>query len=78
MILKAALYHIEGILTFLVAVTSYWFVHDFPEDAKFLSEEERSRVLTRLRIDQGASGSAGFKWAHIRAAFLDWKTYAFA
>lgn len=32
---------IEGLLTVIVAVFSFWMVHDFPDTARFLTPEER-------------------------------------
>jgi len=31
---------IEGLLTIVIAIVSYWVIQDFPETAKFISEEE--------------------------------------
>lgn len=41
---------LEGIATVIVAVASFFLLFDFPDTAKFLSEEERSFVLLRLRL----------------------------
>lgn len=38
---------LEGILTCLVAVAAYFFISDFPSDAKWLTETERSIVLAK-------------------------------
>ena len=32
---------IEGILTFIVAVGSFWMLYDYPDTAKFLTPAER-------------------------------------
>ncbi|KAK9262522.1 major facilitator superfamily domain-containing protein [Lipomyces tetrasporus] len=42
---------IEGLLTFVVAVPSYFLVQDYPHTAKFLTAEERAFVEYRLRHD---------------------------
>lgn len=54
-------------------------VHDFPDEAKFLDEDDRRRVLRRLAADQQASAhhehfNMKFFWESVK----DWKTYAFA
>jgi hypothetical protein len=36
----AWIFILEGLFTVLCAVASFWIVQDFPQDAKFLSEEE--------------------------------------
>ncbi len=42
---------LEGLLTVVVAVISFFFLYDFPETATFLTEEEREFVLYRLQHD---------------------------
>ncbi|KAK0647121.1 major facilitator superfamily domain-containing protein [Cercophora newfieldiana] len=67
---------IEGILTIVVAFMSFWLVHDFPDDATFLSEADRNRVLRRLALDrQSSARREEFKAAYIWSALQDWKTY---
>lgn len=44
---------LEGIVTVIVAVISKWFIVDWPETAKFISESERRILLARLKEDQG-------------------------
>ncbi|CEJ92339.1 hypothetical protein VHEMI07998 [[Torrubiella] hemipterigena] len=68
---------IEGLATVLVAILSFWMVYDFPDEAKFLSEEDRQRVLYRLSRDQQSSAkNESFKKGALMAALKDWKTYA--
>lgn len=67
---------IEGILTIVVAFMSFWLVHDFPDDATFLSEADRNRVIRRLALDkQSSARREDFKVAYIWSALQDWKTY---
>lgn len=54
-------------------------VHDFPDEARFLTDSERARVVKRLREDgQASADGEKFNISHIRQAYTDWKTYAFA
>jgi len=53
-------------------------IHDFPEDARFLNEDERLFVQQILREDQGNAGEAPFSWGHIWSAGRDWKVWLFA
>ncbi|KAF1993537.1 MFS general substrate transporter [Amniculicola lignicola CBS 123094] len=46
---------LEGLATVLIAVIAYFFIADFPEDAKWLSEAERAFVVNKLKEDQGNS-----------------------
>lgn len=39
----------------VVGIVSYWMVHDFPDRATFLSDDDRARVIRRLKEDQQAS-----------------------
>jgi len=46
---------LEGVLTCVVAIIFYFFIPSFPEDAKWLTQEERDYVKARLQVDQGKS-----------------------
>ncbi|KAI0911827.1 major facilitator superfamily domain-containing protein [Ustulina deusta] len=67
---------LEGLLTVIVAVMSFWMVHDFPDDARFLTEEDRARVIRRLRLDQQAS-SKHEEWStrYLYDGLRDWKMW---
>lgn len=67
---------IEGALTILIGIVSYRMVHDFPDNARFLSTEDRARVLLRLRKDKQSSAEhEDFRLEYLWAALKDWKTY---
>lgn len=69
----------EGLATVLIGIASYWLVHDFPDDAKFLSDDDRMRVLRRLKADGQASAEhEDFKMSYFWSSVKDWKTWAFA
>ena len=75
----AWIFIIEGLATTVVAFASFFMVHDFPDDAKFLSEEDRLRVLRRLKADKQSSAEhEEFKMQYFWAAVKDWKTYTSA
>lgn len=75
----AWIFILEGLATVLVGIASYWLVHDFPDDAKFLSEPERQRVIRRLKADnQSSAEHEEFKMSYFWASVKDWKTWAFA
>lgn len=48
---------LEGLLTCVVAFALFFLLPDFPEDAKWLTEEERAYVKARLEADQGKSAA---------------------
>lgn len=42
---------LEGIATVFIAIASYWLVPDWPETAKFYTDEERAYWIRRLALD---------------------------
>ncbi|KAL5052175.1 hypothetical protein BDW71DRAFT_193582 [Aspergillus fruticulosus] len=72
----AWIFILEGLATILIGVASFWMVYDFPDEAKFLSEDDRKRVLRRLAEDQQASAEhEEFKMTYFWNSLKDWKTY---
>lgn len=72
----AWIFILEGLATFVIGILSFWMVHDFPDDAKFLSEDDRRRVIRRLKEDKQSSAEhEEFKMKYFRLALTDWKTY---
>lgn len=66
---------IEGLLTLIVAILSFFFVHDWPDKARFLSPLEREMVFQRLRREQGLANEGKFHSGPVVAALTDYKTY---
>lgn len=51
---------LEGLLTVLIALASYWIIEDFPVSAKFLTEEERTYShCTALGLKYSCMPSSG-------------------
>ena len=72
----AWIFIIEGLATILVSIGSFWMVHDFPDEATFLSDEDRRRVIRRLKLDQQSSAEhEEFKMEYVWTTLKDWKTY---
>src|ERR1700753_3151095 len=46
---------LEGVLTCVVAILFFFIIPNFPEDAQWLSDDERAYVQARLQADQGKS-----------------------
>lgn len=70
---------LEGIATVIVGIASYWMVYDFPDSATFLSDDDRKRVVARLKADQQSSAAyEEFKMDYFWASVKDWKTTMFA
>lgn len=63
---------IEGVLTCVVAIICYFLVTDFPEDAKWLTEEEREFVREKLAADTGkAAADADLTLRDVLSVFKD-------
>lgn len=72
----AWIFIIEGIVTVIIGIISFWIVQDFPDEAKFLSIDDRRRVIRRLKEDKQSSAEhEEFKMAYFWASVMDWKTY---
>ena len=72
----AWIFILEGIVTVIIGIISFWVVQDFPDEAKFLSIDDRRRVIRRLKEDKQSSAEhEEFKMAYFWASVKDWKTY---
>jgi cyanate permease len=59
----------------VIGVVTYFFIPDWPEDAKFLNEEERKMLLTRLSADTGDAVMDRLDKRSAKRIFTDWKNY---
>lgn len=72
----AWIFILEGIVTVIFGFLSVWFVHDFPDRATFLSEQDRARVIRRLKMDQQSSAEhEKFEMRYIWLAVKDYKMW---
>ncbi|THH08865.1 hypothetical protein EW145_g2424 [Phellinidium pouzarii] len=72
----AWIFILEGIASVLVGAASFYFVQDFPDTARFLTEPERIFVISRLQNDgQFSAGGEEAKWKFIWRSMIDWKTW---
>nr|VWP01939.1 PKS_ER domain-containing protein [Ganoderma boninense] len=67
---------LEGLLTVLVATAFYFYMYDYPENATFLTDAERTWLLETIKNDS-AGGSKQFKREFIFQALRDPKAYVF-
>ncbi|KAG1770916.1 major facilitator superfamily domain-containing protein [Suillus occidentalis] len=65
---------LEGIATVLVALFSFFYMQDYPETAKFLTELERLYVIDVLKQDSNHLSSR-FDTQFVWQAIKDYKTY---
>lgn len=67
---------LEGLATVLAGVLSFWVIQDFPDTAKFLTEEERVVIIRRLQSDdQFSAAGERLRWKWIWKSVFDWKTW---
>jgi len=67
---------LEGLLTVVVAIISFFWLVDFPDTATFLTPEERAFVMWKKKYDISSVGEEDiFSVRHIRAAFADWQVW---
>ncbi|KAK9779800.1 putative Major facilitator superfamily domain-containing protein [Seiridium cardinale] len=76
---------LEGIATVIIAAVAFLVLHDFPETATFLTEEERAFVVFRLKYGQdkkateegraSVAEAEDFQWKYVWQAFRDWQIW---
>lgn len=67
---------IEGLMTCVVGIIAFFVVCDFPEDAKWLTEEEREFVRAKLAADTGdAAAHKSLGLRDVLAVFKDYKIF---
>jgi hypothetical protein len=66
---------LEGLATIVIAVIAKFVVVDWPETARFLTEDERALLLSRLSGDQGEARMDRLDKKSLRRAFSDPKIY---
>ena len=72
----AWIFILEGLITVVAGVASFWIIQDFPDTAKFLTEEERTFVIRRLQQDdQFSAAGESLKLKYIWQSLKDWKTW---
>ncbi|KAF7321877.1 hypothetical protein MKEN_00709700 [Mycena kentingensis (nom. inval.)] len=65
---------LEGLATVLVAFASYFYMHDYPATASFLTEEERTQIVHMLKEDaQDLATHYDIKF--VWQALGDWRSY---
>jgi len=70
----AWIFILEGLATLIVAFIAYWVINDYPETAKFLTQEEKDEVHRRLKLDRNSLADE-FNTKYFFHAIKDWKIY---
>lgn len=64
-----------GLVTIVSVPFVYWRLDNDIPSARFLSEEDKSKAIERLRANQTGTGTREFRWSHIAELALEPKTY---
>ena len=73
---RAWIFILEGLVTVVAGVASFFIIQDYPTSALFLSENERDFAIRRLRRDeQSSTDGKRIQWRSIKKSFKDWKTW---
>lgn len=68
----------EGLLTVVVSVIAFFFIHNYPDTAPFLRNDERAFIHARLKDDSDATNDEEFAWVNVRRAFTDYKCWLYS
>lgn len=55
---ECRIFILEGLLTMLAGVVAFWAIANFPEEVKFLTEDERAWIIWRKQSDNSSVGEA--------------------
>ncbi|KAG2226071.1 hypothetical protein INT45_011688, partial [Circinella minor] len=69
---------IEAIPTLLFGFLTFLILPDYPDKAKFLTERERSIILTNKKRDTAVAPDTHFSWKQVVSVIFDWKTWVFS
>lgn len=67
---------IEGCITIFVSLCTLPFVPPFPEHCKFLSEDEKTLMLARVKADGGHNANEQITFKEALHYLKDWKIWA--
>ncbi|CAE6473600.1 unnamed protein product [Rhizoctonia solani] len=70
----AWIFALEGMLTVIVAIIAFFYLHDYPETARFLTPEEKLAVRARITRDAN-SLATHFDIKFVWQALGDWKSW---
>lgn len=69
------LFILEGIPSVLSAVLVFFFLPDFPETARWLSQQEKNLAVARLEVEGSKSDHKTMTWDDAKATLTDWRLY---
>lgn len=66
---------IEGVITAAYGICVKWLVVDWPNEAKYLNDDEKSLQKAKMTQDDGEASMDRLTPAAMKRIFLDWKIY---
>ncbi|CAG8643948.1 871_t:CDS:2, partial [Ambispora leptoticha] len=71
---------IDGLVSIIVAIIAYIYITDYPDEAKWLNQEERSLAVLRLKLDDDdedykKAREHSFDKVYVLECLKDWKVY---
>lgn len=69
------LFILEGIPSCLSAFAVWFLLPNYPEDANWLTEEERALALQRLVLEGSKGHSKGLTWEDAKTTLTDWRLW---
>ncbi|KAL3465363.1 major facilitator superfamily domain-containing protein [Aspergillus heterothallicus] len=76
------MYLVQGIVSCIIGILTYWWMVDFPENARksfrFLTDVEAKAAAQRIQADRGDVTLDPFSWSKILVNFADPKLYGLA
>lgn len=69
------LFILEGIPSVIGAIIIYFFMPDYPETARWLSDDEKALAAARLCVDGSHAKNEGITWASAKQTLTDWRLY---
>jgi len=68
---------IEGLVTLASGIVTWFFIPDFPDQNKFLTDEQTTLVLKRIDEDRGDAVPDELTAEKVRRHLLDWTLWAY-
>ncbi|OLY83398.1 putative tartrate transporter [Smittium mucronatum] len=69
---------VEGAITLALCIAAYFLIIDYPDEAKFLTPEQRKLIVRRLNVEQGMASKVKGSPKELLAVVMDWKVYVFS
>ena len=71
------IFAVNGIMTIAIGIIGILFITDFPDKAKFLTEQERHIIITRIQNDRKDAVADTMTWAKAKTYACDLKLWLF-